>query len=192
MTAAGLDHLLEVYAETDDPWSFRTSAYEAERLDAIAASLPRATYTAALEIGCGNGELGRRIAPRCVSYTGLDAVPLALTAARRALPGARLVRAFLPCALPAAPGGAYDLIVLSEVLYFLDPDAVRDLAATIDRDHPSADMAVSVWRGPTGHMLGGDEALDIFADATPRGRRTARLTEGYRIALFAPLAGGAT
>ena len=187
MTAADLPHLRGLYAGTDDPWSFRSSAYEVERLDAVAATLPRARYAAALEIGCGNGELGRRIAPRCGSYTGLDAVPSALAAARTAMPGARLFEAFLPCPLPAAPGGAYDLILLSEILYFLDAVTVRDLAVQIDGGHPGADVTVAIWRGPTGHDLSGDEALAAFAGATPRRWCTAALTEGYRIGFFSPL-----
>lgn len=189
MTAADLAHLRGLYAATDDPWDFRGSPYEAERLDAVAAALPRARYDAALEIGCGNGELARRIAPRCAAYTGLDAVPAALAAARAAVPRGRFAQAFLPCALPPPPGAAYDLVLLSEVLYFLGRDAIRDVAARIDAEHACADVVVVTWRGATGHALDGDGALAAYAGATLRSWRTARLTDGYRIATFRPLSG---
>ncbi|MGR3541184.1 MAG: methyltransferase domain-containing protein [Hasllibacter sp.] len=187
---ADMAHLLGLYARTDDPWSFRSSDYERGRIEAIAAALPRPRYRAALELGCGNGELARAIAPRCGHYTGLDAVPAALEAARAAVPGARFVEGFLPCALPPAPGGGYDLVVLSEVLYFLSAGAVREMAARIDAAHPDADVITATWRGPTGHALGGEGAFAAFSGATGRTCRTARLDERCRIAVFAPLGRG--
>ncbi len=186
--AADLAHLAGLYDGTDDPWGFRTSAYEAERFRAVVRCLPRRHYRSALELGCGNGELARHVASRCDAYTGLDAVPAALAAARRAVPKGRFVEGFLPCDLPAPAGTqGYDLILLSEVLYFLDRDAIGEIAARIDRDHPSADVVTVVWRGPTGHALSGEEALAALADATARPGRTARLMPDCRIAVFPPL-----
>lgn len=184
---ADLAHLLGLYEGTDDPWAFRSSAYERARLKAITEALPRARYRAALEVGCGNGELARRVAPRCAAYTGLDAVPAALAAARKAVPSGRFIEAFLPCDLPPAPGGTYDLVLLSEVLYFLSYAGVRDLAARIDRAHPGADIVTATWRGPTGHALGGEAAFAAFGNATLRSWRTVRLDTHGRIAVFNPL-----
>jgi trans-aconitate methyltransferase len=184
MRAADPDHLLGLYAATDDPWNFRAAPAEAARMDALAAALPRPRYRSALELGCGNGELARRLAPRCAAYAGLDAVPAALAAARRAVPGARFVQGFLPCDLPQ---GDHDLVVLSEILYFLDAASLRWLAGRLDRDHPRADLAVSTWLGPTGHALSGAEALAAFAAATPRARAVAWEGPGHRVDLFAPL-----
>ena len=189
MSGADEAHLWSLYAWTDDPWNFRASPYEAGRFAATADALSRPRYRSALELGCGNGELARRLAPRCDAYCGLDAVPAALAAARAAVPSARFVEGYLPCALPAAPGGgAHDLIVLSEVLYFLDANGVRDLAARIGRDHPGAEVVVVTWRGPTGHALSGDEALAVFARAFRRPWHEAASTRGYRIGVFAPRA----
>lgn len=188
MSAVPRGALDALYEATDDPWDFRTSAYEAAKFDATLAALPRARYAHALEIGCGNGELARRIAPRCDAYTGLDAVETALAAARRAVPGGRFVRAFLPGALPA---GTYDLIVLSEVLYFLAREGIADLAARIDALAPAADVVCVTWRGWSGNPLEGEAALAAFRAATARAARRAALEAGYRIDLFAPVPGGA-
>ena len=188
MRAADRAHLDGLYATTDDPWDFRGAPYEAERLDAVVRALPRPRYAAALELGCGNGELARRVAPRCDSYTGLDAVPVALAAARAAVPRGRFVEGFLPCALPPAPGAeGYDLVLLSEILYFLDRDGIAEMAARIDRAHSAADLVSVTWTGPTGHALDGEGALAAFMRATLRSWRTARVTEGYRIVTFMPL-----
>ena len=192
MTAVGLDHLHALYAATDDPWGFRTSAYEAAKFDATAAALPRARYASALEVGCGNGELARRVAPRCDAYTGVDAVAVALDAARRAAPRGRFVQDVLPCPLPEGPPGTtHDLIVLSEILYFLDPIGIDALAYQIDGRWPGADVLCVSMRGPSGNPLGGEEAFALFRAATRRHHRHLRLEPRYRIDLLDPLEPGA-
>lgn len=160
--AVGLNHLRALYAEGDDPWGFRTSAYEQAKFVATRAALLRPGYDSALELGCGNGELARHIAPLCRAYTGLDAVDTALEAARRAVPDGRFVQGFLPCELPP---GDYDLVLLSEVLYFLDRPGLAALAAGIARRCPRAEVLAVTWLGPSGNPLEGHEALDAFAAA---------------------------
>ena len=188
MTAVDLAHLRGLYAETDDPWNFRTSAYEASKFGATIRALPRARYTSALEVGCGNGELARRLAPMCDAYTGLDAVPSALDAARRAVPGGRFVRDYVPCRLPEGPNGAgHDLIVLSEILYFLDMVGLSALCGQIDARWPGADVLCVTWRGPSGNALGGEEALRLYHAATTRAHRLMALERRYRIDLFEPM-----
>jgi SAM-dependent methyltransferase len=178
-------HLEHLYARTDDPWDFRSSPYEASRFDATLAALPRARYVHALEIGCGNGELARRLVLRCERYTGVDAVAAALAAASKAVPNGTFIQAFLPCDLPE---GAYDLIVLSEILYFLDEAGLYDLAKQLDRKWPDAEILAVTWLGPSGNPLEGDAALEHFTAATSRDRLSG--TPGdprHRIDLFLPL-----
>lgn len=163
MTAVGQDHLHAIYANGDDPWGFRSSAYEQAKFRATADALSRPTYANALELGCGNGELARHIAPRCACYTGLDAVESALAAARRAVPKGRFVQAYLPCVLP---DGQYDLILLSEVLYFLDRAGLVSLGRQIARRWPEAEIIAVTWLGPSGNPLEGEAALQTFGDAT--------------------------
>lgn len=184
MNAVDRSHLDTLYAETDDPWNFRTSDYEADKFVATVAALPRPRYAHALELGCGNGELARRVAPVCAAYTGLDAVDAALAAARVAVPRGRFVQGFLPCALPT---GYFDLIVLSEVLYFLDADGIAALSDEIDARWPCADILCVSWRGPSGNPLGGEEAFELFRAATRRSHRQAVSERSYRIDLLSPL-----
>lgn len=187
MTVVGAvprDHLEALYATGDDPWGFRTSPYERAKFEATRAALLRPRYASALEVGCGNGELARRLAPLCDRYTGLDAVEAALEAARRALPTVNFVQGFLPCELPEGP---HDLVVLSEILYFLDPPGLRALGRQVVRRWPEAEVLAVTWLGPSGNPLEGGAALDAFARAvapelaaTPVAR-----TERYRIDRFA-------
>ncbi|WP_341212980.1 SAM-dependent methyltransferase [uncultured Limimaricola sp.] len=178
MSAVSPERLDRIYAVGDDPWSFRTSAYEQSKFRATCDALPRRAYRSALELGCGNGELARHVAPLCDAYTGVDAVETALVAARRAVPQGRFHRLYLPAALP---DGAHDLILLSEVLYFLDPAGLSDLARQIDQGWPLADLVCVTWLGPSGNALEGQEALDFFKAASARDIRRVAMTDRYRI-----------
>jgi len=185
--AVSRTHLEDLYARTDDPWDFRSSPYEAARFEATLAALPNLRYAHALEIGCGNGELATRLAPRCDAYTGIDAVPAALDAARAAVPKGQFVQAFLPCELPE---GAYDLIVLSEILYFLDRPGLRALAEQLDFRWPGAVILAVTWLGPSGNPLEGSDAFKHFTASTTRDGIPAKPGDPrHRIDLFAPLGG---
>ena len=180
-----LSHLAGLYSGTDDPWNFRSSAYEAAKFAATVRALPRPAYRHCLELGCGNGELARRLVARCAAYAGLDAVDTALDAARTAVPHGRFVQGYLPCPLPA---GAFDLVVLSEILYFLDPPTLAGLAQQVDSLWPDADVISVSWRGPSGNDLEGDAAAEIFARSTRRAAVPVPGTDPrYRIDLFRPL-----
>ena len=185
MTGVNDRQLRAIYDVGDDPWRFRTSDYEAAKFAATFDALPRAHYRSGLELGCGNGELARRISLKCDDYIGLDAVEVALRAARTAVPTATFVKGFLPCPLPH---GNHDLIVLSEILYFLDADGIDWLADELDTHHPQADIICVTWRGPSGNPLEGEAALALYLAATEgRTARTVRLTQDYRIDVLMPV-----
>lgn len=162
MTAVPQSRLHEIYQHGDGPWAFRSSDYEQAKFRATADALAESRYRSALEVGCGNGELARRIAPRCDANTGVDAVATALEAARRVVPLGNFVQAYLPCPLP---DGRHDLIVLSEILYFLDTPGLASLAFQIADRWPEAEVLSVNWLGPTGNPVEGLEALEDFASA---------------------------
>ena len=71
-----------IYAEAPDPWSFATSDYEAGKYAVTVATLPRAQYASALEIGCSIGVLTELLAPRCDALLSVDVAERALNQAR--------------------------------------------------------------------------------------------------------------
>ena len=158
----GCDHLHALYADTSDPWDFEHSDYEQAKFAATRAALLRPRYTSAFELGCGNGQLARHLAEICDRYTGLDAVAIAIEAARRAVPDATFIHDFYPCSLPSDD---FDLLILSEILYFLDHDSLRGLALDIAAAWPRAEVLCVTWLGETDHDLQGEEALTIFTSA---------------------------
>ncbi|MFX0546228.1 SAM-dependent methyltransferase [Roseovarius sp. S1116L3] len=157
-----MDHLRALYADTSDPWGFEHSDYEQAKFAATRQALRAPHYTSAFELGCGNGQLAKHLAQICECYTGMDAVGVAIEAARLAVPKARFVHDFYPCPLPS---GEFDLLILSEILYFLDDDSLRRLASDVQTFWPKAEVLCVTWLGETGHDLQGKEALDVFSNA---------------------------
>src|ERR1700710_2019517 len=116
------EYFSELYASNPDPWNFVTSPYEHAKYEATLAALSRPAYAEGLEVGCSIGVLTRRLADRCAHLLSLDVAESALDAARARCADSPHVD-FLRAAVPAEwPPGRFDLIVLSEVLYFFTPE----------------------------------------------------------------------
>ena len=85
------------------------------------------------EPGCANGDLTALLATRCDTLIAADIVPLAVNATRERMRDHRHV-AVRSMAIPHDwPDGAFDLIVLSEIAYYLD-DTTLDEVARKTRD----------------------------------------------------------
>ena len=125
------DYFAAMYARDTDPWGFATSAYEREKYAATLAALPRARYDAAFEIGCSVGVLTEMLAPRCDALLATDCVARVLETARARCADYPQVR-FAAMQVPGEwPEGMYDLILLSEVGYYLSLDDLARLRAQI-------------------------------------------------------------
>ena len=158
-----------LYAADADPWRFETSAYEDAKYRETLAALPRERYANGVEIGCSIGVLTAWLATRCDRLLGLEVAQAALDAAtKRVPPNVDLALSTLPETLPP---GRFDLIMLSEVLYYFDGDGdgdgVRDMAATVTRiARDDASIMLVRWLGPTPrYPLDGETAVQAFLDA---------------------------
>jgi SAM-dependent methyltransferase len=177
-----------LYAKNPDPWGFETSAYEAAKYAASIAALGGRQYPEALEVGCSIGVLTAQLAPCCDRLLATDVAQAALARAQlrcAALPGVRFGLSTLP-AMP--PAGRFDLVVLSEVLYYFETaDIVRLAAAVRGLATPGADILLVHWLGPTpDYPQTGDGAVAAFEAAlgsviVKRRERTDR----YRLDLLA-------
>lgn len=175
-------HLESLYARSDDPWSHRTSPYEQAKFAATLAATGDGPFQDALEIGCGNGTLLALLAPRCARLTGLDCVPGAVALAQQAVAGQPHVAVHLASVPDDLPPIRPDLVILSEVLYFLSPTDIRQLADWL-RERRARIVCVN-WLGATDEELDGTSAMDVFTAALGRLRDT-RMGGGYRIDVFA-------
>lgn len=122
-------HFEQLYEADPDPYGLRTRWYEERKRALVLASLPRRRFRHCYEPGCGNGELTAQLATRCDAVLAADfSGPVLRTARARTalLPQVRVAQHVLPNQWSLAE--RFDLIVLSELLYFLPLDAVRTVA----------------------------------------------------------------
>lgn len=137
-----------IYRADPDPWEVGTSWYERRKIALVLGCLRRERYAVCWDAGCGTGHLTAALAPRCDAVLATDVAPEAvrLTAARTAeWPGVRCAVSALPAA--PAPDVRPDLVLLSEVLYYLeaaDRQATYDLVT--DLTCPDADVVGVHWR----------------------------------------------
>ena len=148
-----------------DPWNFASSPYEQGKYALTLMAMPKPRYRSALEVGCSIGVLTRLLAPRCDSLLAVDAAQTPLVEARRRcadFPGVRFEQMFVP---EQWPNGAFDLIVLSEVIYYLSHEDVGRLATKVRASLvPGGAVILAHWIGSTDYPLGGDEAVLLFIE----------------------------
>ena len=140
-----------LYAGDPDPWRVATSWYERRKTQIALACLRRETYRLVWDIGCGTGELTAHLASRAERVVAVDSALRAceLTAARCVdLPGVMVEQ----CAAPTVPAVVSsesigpDLVVLSEVLYYLTASARRaTMQAVLGHCAPGADVLAVHW-----------------------------------------------
>lgn len=159
------------YARHADPWGFTDRPYEARKRALTLAALPDARYARALEVGCAIGVLTADLATRCDALTGTDVADAALDRARGRLadaPHVRVVRGALGGERDdALPGGPFDLVVLSEVGYYLSwADLTRALPDLLTRLARGGTVLACHWRHPVAdYPLPGDAVHRALARA---------------------------
>lgn len=125
-----LAYFESLYGGSDDPYGLRTRWYEERKRALLLAALPHRHYRSVYEPGCGAGELTVALAARCDRVLASDFSPQARASAQArtaALPNVRVAAHALPQDFPHAEG-PFDLVVLSELGYFLTEDAMQTLA----------------------------------------------------------------
>ena len=176
-----------LYAANPDPWGFETRDYEHEKYAATLSALPRKHFASCLEVGCSIGVLTEKLGSRCDRVLGIDIAEAALVRARlrcRGQAGVRFERSELPM---RAPDGPFDLIILSEVLYYFDALQIDTIARQIvAQTTPETIFALVHWLGPTpDYPLTGEAATAAFEAAMPELRAVyRRRTPQYRIDVF--------
>src|SRR5580692_5244417 len=127
----GPEYFDALYTADPDPWKFAASPYERDKYTLTLDAMPKPRYRSALEVGCSIGVLTRSLASRCHTLIAIDAAQTPLLEARRRcadLPGVRFEHMFVP---DQWPNGAFELILLSEVIYYLSRNDVARLASRV-------------------------------------------------------------
>jgi trans-aconitate methyltransferase len=146
----------KVYRGDPDPWGFDTRWYEARKYALTLAALPRERYARAFEPGCSNGALTEKLAPRCDALLAGELVPEVAARARARV--ARFAHVEVrELSIPDGwPEGTFDLVLLSEVAYYLTESGLRELLGRLDASLAANGHVVAVhWTGETDYPLSG-------------------------------------
>jgi SAM-dependent methyltransferase len=158
----------QLYKESDDPWKLREGWYERRKRSLTLALLPRPRYRNAFEPGCANGELSVELAARCDALLAVDLHERAVLLARERVAGAPRVRVeqrTVPREWPTE-AGPFDLIVISELAYYLDAAELETLAARIAASLTTDGTLLAChWRRPFAEALESADAAHALFDA---------------------------
>lgn len=171
------------YARKPEGWDFDGSWYERRKRAVTVAALPRERYRSALELGCATGVLTAALTERADRVLGTDISEAPLLRARLRAPSARFVCAALP---DEWPDGRFDLVVLSEIGYYLAP---ADLDRTIARVLASLDddgvLVACHWRHPDDEAVSDGDTVDArIADRWPRPALVRHVEEDFVLSVL--------
>lgn len=176
-----------LYREKGDPWEFETSPYEAGKYRETLAALPVERFGSALEVGCANGVLTAQLGSRCDALLAVDVSETAVAAARVRCadqPHVRIEQRRLPA---DAPDDRFDLVLLSEVVYYWDSADIVAMGAYLDGSVRSGGSVLLVhWIGETDYPKSGDDAVAELNAALAHRVTVARSDrhEAYRLDLW--------
>lgn len=166
------DYFEQMYAADPDPWGFESRWYEQRKYALTLAALTRPHYGSVFEPGCSIGVLSALLARRCDRLLSVDLVELAVEQTRRRLDGLRGVDAQIEVrqwdAHDAWPNNVFDLVVVSEMLYYLEADdAAEFMQGAADHLSPHGEIVLVHWRPRVPeYPLTGDEAHRIACNTT--------------------------
>ena len=104
-----------------DPWELEVSPFERARLTCALGMLDGRRYASALELGCGSGVFTRLLAGRADHILAVDVSTMAIERARAVAAGDTCIEFRIAniMDLDFRKEGPWDLIVLSETIYYL-------------------------------------------------------------------------
>jgi SAM-dependent methyltransferase len=176
----------KLYAGSTDPWGYRTRWYEARKRGLLLASLPRSRFARGCELGCSNGELSALLAKRCDALIATDGNRDAVALARERTLRCGNVTVESHWHPDSWPRGKFDLIVVSEIGYYLEAAGLAALAAFC-RGALGADGVVAAchWRHPiAGCAWAGDGVHSELSRAFPWQRAVSHVEADFLLEIW--------
>lgn len=135
-----------VYDASEDPWNFETSEYEAKKYAATIAALPKKQYEHVLELGCSIGVLTQLLAQKSKHLLATDVSQKALDLAARRCEKSGNISFRKMDFSKELPDSRYDLIMVSEVAYYLSPGDWESAAGNLyHRLEPEGNIVLVHW-----------------------------------------------
>lgn len=184
------DYFNEFYSHGSDPWNFESSPYELSKYRATLAALPQETYQNVFEIGCSIGVLTEMLASKCKKLLAVEPADVPLEKAKARLknyPQVSFQKMFVP---QDFPDDVFDLILLSEVGYFLSREDLEKLAGLmVEQSMPGGQLLLIHWTPVVPEFpLTGDEVHEHFMDLCRQKKHLKHLLhqrhEKFRLDLF--------
>lgn len=171
----------ERYRGDPDPWNYTTSDYERRKYEATLLACGPGPFANALELGSSIGVFSAMLAPRCRRLVTVDAAATAVASARRRLEGWPGVVAILGRIPEAIPEERFDLVVASEILYYLTPEVLEaTLSVLEDRLLPGTSLVAVHWRPPGPERpYDAEAAHEVLRGRTPLISEQCRDTADY-------------
>ena len=180
------DYFEKLYSETPDPWDFATSEYEKRKYERTLAALGGRHFGRALEAGSSIGIFTALLAPYCDELLALDTSERAVEIARERLSGysnVRIERRTIPEEMPEGP---FDLIVASEILYYLPREVVLQTIRRFEENlNPGGNLLAVHWRKETQtYPMQGDEVHELLIENSKLENVRTVIEPEYRLDLF--------
>lgn len=155
-----------LYFENHDPWGYENRWYEERKRNVCLALLLKPIYNNALEIGCANGVFSQHLALRCKNLLCIDANETAVDLAQARLSHLNHVNVIQAMIPETFPEQKFDLIVLGEVLYYLNHDELMSLIEKIHRCLSDDGVVLCChWRYPIEYFsLTGDHVHQVLKE----------------------------
>lgn len=161
-------HFDDLFARSPDPWAYLTDPYEADRLARTLGAVGDHWYPAAIELGCANGHMTAQLAAQCGHLIAMDASREARAVAQARLGGLANIDLRLGTMPHGFPAGSFDLMMLSDFLYYLGFDGCVTLAGKLSASAaPGCRMVIANYLGETNCALTGEMAAELMIAHLP-------------------------
>lgn len=131
MKPSDVESFEAMFQSSIDPWNYRTSLFEARKRQVLLRACGSNKVGRGLELACAIGETSRALMCRCLSLVATDGAPTALAEAKRLTPSELRIDYRLGLLPMDVPRGPFNLIVVSEIAYYLSCRQLNELARTL-------------------------------------------------------------
>ncbi|RIJ22299.1 class I SAM-dependent methyltransferase [Henriciella barbarensis] len=131
--AISLEGFEQKFEADADPWQTWNSKYEAVKRASLAKAIGPRPYGRGLEIAAGNGSNTLMIANKTRRLIATEGAPAGAALVRKASQGEPHIRVVIHDVADRLPADAFDLIVISELLYYLGSEPFEMLAREVSR-----------------------------------------------------------
>lgn len=147
-------YFAQIYADSSDPWQYEKRWYEVRKRAICLSLLPYPHFTKAIELGCSNGVFSEQLAQRCDYLRCVDGQLEAVKLASERLQNQAHVQVMQGLIPQDLPSERFDLIVVSEILYYLAPDALTEVIAWLNTALTDNGVILAChWRYPIDGLI---------------------------------------